>query len=53
MPGGKIKTASWQIIHQVTEKQREIDSEMRRIGEAFKEKWNQWGIKRPIQKKDK
>ncbi|NPV74272.1 MAG: hypothetical protein HPY89_10960 [Pelotomaculum sp.] len=51
MSGGKIKTVSWQVIRQVTEKQREIDNEMRRMEEAFKEKWNQWGIKRAIQKK--
>lgn len=48
----KIRPASWQIVRQVTEKQREIDSEMRRMEEAFTEKWNQWGTKRPIQKKE-
>lgn len=47
----KIKSASWQIIQQVREKQHEIDSEMKHMKEAFKKEWNQWGFKRPIQKK--
>lgn len=47
----KIKMASWQILQQVRKKQHEIEGEMKQMKEAFKEKWNQWGIKRPIQKR--
>lgn len=46
----KITTDSWQIIQQVIKKQREIDKEMKRKEEEFKEKWNQWGTIRHKQK---